>query len=87
MTGHAAEPRVSVRALILALARFEIASKDQTRALEKAWARNTASSTGWTLKEEPCRGSRKAARMKIAGRGSPPQNLRKRVLRGHAPVD
>jgi hypothetical protein len=24
--------------LILALARFEIASKDQTRALEKAWA-------------------------------------------------
>ena len=38
MTGHAAEPRVSVRALILALARFEIASKDQTRAIEKAWA-------------------------------------------------
>jgi hypothetical protein len=27
-----------VRALILALARFEIASKDQTRALEKEWA-------------------------------------------------
>jgi len=38
MTGHAAEPRVSVRALILALARFEIASKDQTRGLEKDWA-------------------------------------------------
>ena len=38
MTGHAAEPRVSVRALILALARFEIASKDQTRTLERAWA-------------------------------------------------
>jgi len=38
MTGHAAEPRVSVGALILALARFEIASKDQTRAMEKAWA-------------------------------------------------
>ena len=37
-TGHAAEPRVSVRALILAVARFGIASKDQTRALEKAWA-------------------------------------------------
>ena len=37
-TGHAAEPRVSVRALILALARFEIASKDQTRPLEKEWA-------------------------------------------------
>jgi hypothetical protein len=26
-----------VRALILALARFEVASKDQTRALEKEW--------------------------------------------------
>jgi hypothetical protein len=38
MTGHAPEPRVSVRALILALARFEIASKDQARALEKDWA-------------------------------------------------
>jgi hypothetical protein len=38
LTGLAAEPHVSVRALILALARFEIASKDQTRALEKEWA-------------------------------------------------
>jgi hypothetical protein len=37
-TGRAAQPHVSVRALILALARFGIASKDQTRALEKAWA-------------------------------------------------
>jgi hypothetical protein len=37
-TGPAAEPHVSVRALILAAARFGIASKDQTRALEKAWA-------------------------------------------------
>ena len=36
--GWAAEPHVSVRALILALGRFGIASKDQTRALEKAWA-------------------------------------------------
>jgi hypothetical protein len=38
MTGPAAEPHVSVRAMILALARFEIASKDQARTLEKAWA-------------------------------------------------
>ena len=38
ITRPAAEPHVSVRALILALARFEIASKDQTRALEKEWA-------------------------------------------------
>ena len=37
-TGPAAEPHVSVRALILAVARFGIASKGQTRALEKAWA-------------------------------------------------
>lgn len=37
-TGPAAEPHVSVRAMILAVARFGIASKDQTRALEKAWA-------------------------------------------------
>jgi hypothetical protein len=36
--GPAAEPHVSVRALILAVARFGIASKDQTRAVEKAWA-------------------------------------------------
>lgn len=39
MTGPAAEPHVSVRALILTLARFEIAAKDETRALEKSWAR------------------------------------------------
>jgi hypothetical protein len=38
VTGPAAEPHVSVRALILALARFEMASKDETRAMEKAWA-------------------------------------------------
>jgi len=37
-TGHAAEPRVSVRAMILALARFGIAPKDKAKALEKAWA-------------------------------------------------
>ena len=39
MTGPAAPPHVSVRALILALSRFEIASRDKTRALEKVWAR------------------------------------------------
>ena len=37
VTGRAAEPHVSVRALILALSRFEIAPKDETRAMEKAW--------------------------------------------------
>jgi hypothetical protein len=37
-TGAGAEPHVSVRALILALARFEISSKEQARALEKVWA-------------------------------------------------
>jgi hypothetical protein len=38
LTGPAAEPHVSVRALIQALARFEITSKDQSRALEREWA-------------------------------------------------
>jgi hypothetical protein len=38
LKGQAAEPHVSVRALILALDRFEITSKDQTRALEREWA-------------------------------------------------
>ena len=37
-TGPAADPHVSVRAMILALARFQITSKDQARALEKEWA-------------------------------------------------
>lgn len=36
---RAASPRVSVRALILALSRFEIASPDETRELEKSWKR------------------------------------------------
>lgn len=38
-TGHAAAPQVSVRALILALARFDIASADEVRLLEKSWNR------------------------------------------------
>jgi len=37
-TGHAAPPRVSVRALILALARFGIASAEDARILEKSWS-------------------------------------------------
>jgi len=38
-TAPAAEPRVSVRAMILSLGRFEIAPKEQVKALEKAWAK------------------------------------------------
>jgi hypothetical protein len=38
ITGPAAPPNVGVRALILALSRFEIASGDKTRMLEKDWA-------------------------------------------------
>lgn len=38
MTGPAAQRHVGVRALILALSRFEIASRDKTRMLEKDWA-------------------------------------------------
>lgn len=37
--GRQAEPRVSVRATILALSRFKIASRDVTRKLEKEWAK------------------------------------------------
>jgi hypothetical protein len=37
MTAPATEPQISVRAMILALNRFGIASKDQTRTLEGAW--------------------------------------------------
>ena len=37
MTAPAAPPHVSVRALILALCRFEIISKDRARVLEKEW--------------------------------------------------
>jgi len=39
MTGPAAPPHVSVRALILALSRFGIVSRERTRVLEKGWAR------------------------------------------------
>ena len=39
-TGHAAPPSVSVRAMILSLARFGIASADEVRALEKLWNRH-----------------------------------------------
>jgi hypothetical protein len=35
--GRGADPRVSVRAMILALARFGVAAREPVRALEKAW--------------------------------------------------
>ena len=38
-TARGAEPRVSVRAVILSLGRFGIASKEQVKALEKAWTK------------------------------------------------
>ena len=76
-TGHAAEPRVSVRALILALARFEIAAKDQTRALEKAWAQYRKHHR--LDIEEPWSGPRIAARIEDRGKRFPPQNSRKRA--------
>lgn len=34
----AAEPRISVRALILSLARFQVSSSEQAKTLERAWA-------------------------------------------------
>lgn len=36
---HAVEPRVSVRAMIRAMDRFDIASKEQVNGLERAWVR------------------------------------------------
>ena len=41
--GRGADPHVSVRATILALARFGVAARDSARRLEKAWSayRNT----------------------------------------------
>jgi hypothetical protein len=35
--GHGAEPKVSVRAMILSLARFQIAEADRTKVLEREW--------------------------------------------------
>src|SRR5262249_42933845 len=85
MTGHAAEPRVSMRALILALARFEIASKDQTRALEKAWKRyrkqHRLDIEGRTVVGGPA----KLLALKIAGKRFPPQNSRKRACEAMPP--
>src|SRR5262249_11932060 len=36
--GRGADPHVSVRATILALARFAVAARESARALEKAWS-------------------------------------------------
>jgi hypothetical protein len=36
--GPAAQPRISVRAMILSLARFQISSSEQAKILERAWA-------------------------------------------------
>ena len=36
--GPAAEPRISVRAVILSLARFGLATGEQVKTLERAWA-------------------------------------------------
>jgi hypothetical protein len=67
-TGRAAEPHVSVRALILALGRFGIASKDQTRALEKAWAEYRKQHR-LDIEGKVPHGSREAARIDDRGRG------------------
>ena len=37
-TGRGADPHVSVRATLLALARFRVAAREPARALEKAWS-------------------------------------------------
>jgi len=37
-TGRGAEPKISVRAMILSLARFGIAKAEETRSLDREWA-------------------------------------------------
>jgi len=86
MTGHAADPRVSVRALILALARFEIASKDQTRALQKAWAQIPQAAPAGHRRKNLGRGPAWLLALKIAGKGSR-QNSRKRACEAMQPGD
>jgi len=66
-TGPAAEPHVSVRALILALARFEIASKDQTRAGKRVGSIPQATPAG-RRRKSPSRGPGKMLALKIASR-------------------
>jgi hypothetical protein len=57
--GRSADPHVSVRATILAVARFDVAAREPVRALEKAWAtyRKTAGLDlyGHVPTEEPAR--------------------------------
>jgi hypothetical protein len=42
VTGPQASPRISVRAMLLALARFEIEPEDLIRRRERSWARHRA---------------------------------------------
>jgi hypothetical protein len=57
--GHGADPHVSVRATILAVARFRVAARERARALEKAWSayRKTAGLDlyGQSAASEPAR--------------------------------
>jgi hypothetical protein len=57
--GRGADPQISVRATILALARFGVAAREPARALEKAWStyRNAAGLDlyGHTARSEPAR--------------------------------
>ena len=57
--GRGADPHVSVRATILALARFGVAAREPARALEKAWSayRRTAGldSYGHAATSDPAR--------------------------------
>jgi hypothetical protein len=55
-TGSAAEPHVSVRALILAVAQFSESLQKAKPAPWKRRGQNTASNTGWTLKGKSRRG-------------------------------
>ncbi len=67
-TGQSAEPHVSVRAVILAVARCGIASKDQARRLEKVWA-ECRKQHRLDIKGKVPPGCREAARIDDRGRG------------------
>ena len=64
--GHAAPPRVSVRAVILSLGRFGIASVEEVRALEKLWNRYRRD------EQLDLYGGQEAGRITLGGADGPP---------------
>src|SRR5499425_2464685 len=87
MTGHAAEPRVSVRALILALARFRNRVEGSNPRPGKGMGTIPHAAPAGHRRKNPGRGPAKLLALKIAGKRSSPQNPRKRACEAMPPVD